>query len=202
MLCVQCEVVVVQGLNDADPGGLAALEPGYVLTVDNLLKMLSIAMRLRYDLPVIIMGETGCGKSTLARQIFIGFSFEISNALHCHAPALRPPRHHHGRDRLRKEYVFQNVVCREGRAVVGIIRGHLLSLCLCRGCHRRHPVSISGVVVVSRCRALHWGATDFLLMLLARHTDPQPVLHPGGAAAHPECARWHGGHGRHQVDGG
>jgi hypothetical protein len=26
-------VLVIQGLNDADPGGLAALEPGYVLTV-------------------------------------------------------------------------------------------------------------------------------------------------------------------------
>lgn len=53
-----------QGLRPEHPGGLSALEAGYVLTVDNLLKMLSIQLRLRFDLPVIIMGETGCGKST------------------------------------------------------------------------------------------------------------------------------------------
>ncbi len=35
------------------------LEPGYILTVDNMLKMLSIQLRLLFNLPVIIMGETG-----------------------------------------------------------------------------------------------------------------------------------------------
>ena len=33
--------------------------PGYVLTIDNMLKMLSIQLRLRFHLPVVIMGETG-----------------------------------------------------------------------------------------------------------------------------------------------
>ena len=45
--------------SDANIGGVQALEPGYILTVDNMLKMLSIQLRLRFNLPVIIMGETG-----------------------------------------------------------------------------------------------------------------------------------------------
>lgn len=59
----------VEGLYEHQRGGVHALEPGYVLTVDNLLKMLSIQLRLRFNLPVIIMGETGCGKSTLMRNL-------------------------------------------------------------------------------------------------------------------------------------
>ena len=43
----------------------AQLDQRYVMTVDNLLKMLSIALRIRNGMPVIVMGETGCGKSSL-----------------------------------------------------------------------------------------------------------------------------------------
>jgi MoxR-like ATPase len=43
----------------------APLNSGYVMTVDNLLKMLSISLRVRFGMPVIVMGETGCGKSSL-----------------------------------------------------------------------------------------------------------------------------------------
>ncbi len=43
--------------------------PGYVMTVDNMAKMLSIFNRIVTRLPVIIMGETGCGKSSLIRQM-------------------------------------------------------------------------------------------------------------------------------------
>jgi hypothetical protein len=53
----------VEGLTYSNRGGLDSLEPGYVMTVDNLLKMLSIQLRLRFNLPVVIMGETGCGMS-------------------------------------------------------------------------------------------------------------------------------------------
>eukprot|EP00750_Incisomonas_marina_P010789 INCI16307.8.p1 GENE.INCI16307.8~~INCI16307.8.p1 ORF type:complete len:4556 (+),score=887.02 INCI16307.8:48-13670(+) len=49
--------------------GVEEPSPGYVLTADNLLKMLSIFSRIRAGLPVIIMGETGCGKSSLIRQM-------------------------------------------------------------------------------------------------------------------------------------
>ena len=38
-------------------------DPSYELTMDNLLKILAIYMRLRADIPVVIMGETGCGKT-------------------------------------------------------------------------------------------------------------------------------------------
>ena len=37
-------------------------DPTYELTMDNLLKIIAIYMRLRANIPVIIMGETGCGK--------------------------------------------------------------------------------------------------------------------------------------------
>lgn len=51
----------VEGLTDSHRGGIDSLEAGYVMTVDNILKMLIIQLRLRFNLPVVIMGETGCG---------------------------------------------------------------------------------------------------------------------------------------------
>uniref|UniRef100_A0A672YT28 RING-type E3 ubiquitin transferase n=1 Tax=Sphaeramia orbicularis TaxID=375764 RepID=A0A672YT28_9TELE len=39
----------------------------YELTTDNILKMLAVHMRFRCGIPVIIMGETGCGKTRLIR---------------------------------------------------------------------------------------------------------------------------------------
>ncbi|KAJ7989846.1 hypothetical protein DPEC_G00308720 [Dallia pectoralis] len=39
----------------------------YELTTDNILKMLAIHMRFRCGIPVIIMGETGCGKTRLVK---------------------------------------------------------------------------------------------------------------------------------------
>ena len=35
------------------------MDVGYVVTVDNMTKMISILMRLKNQLPVVIMGETG-----------------------------------------------------------------------------------------------------------------------------------------------
>ena len=48
-------------------GKLAITDPdsSYVLTIDNLKKILAIHMRFRCNIPVIIMGETGCGKTRL-----------------------------------------------------------------------------------------------------------------------------------------
>ena len=37
----------------------------YVLTLDNMRKILAILMRFRCNIPVVIMGETGCGKTRL-----------------------------------------------------------------------------------------------------------------------------------------
>lgn len=52
-------MVKAQYQNDIDP------DPNYVLTMDNAKKILAIHQRLRVDIPVIIMGETGCGKTKL-----------------------------------------------------------------------------------------------------------------------------------------
>ncbi|ETO06596.1 hypothetical protein RFI_30799 [Reticulomyxa filosa] len=39
----------------------------YVLTYDNILKMIAIYLRIQSDTPVILMGETGCGKTSLIK---------------------------------------------------------------------------------------------------------------------------------------
>ncbi|KAF6297909.1 hypothetical protein mRhiFer1_000154 [Rhinolophus ferrumequinum] len=46
-----------------------AIDPDetYELTTDNMLKILAIEMRFRCGIPVIIMGETGCGKTRLIK---------------------------------------------------------------------------------------------------------------------------------------
>ena len=41
----------------------------YALTPDNVLKMVLILLRIRANIPVIIMGETGCGKTSLVRYL-------------------------------------------------------------------------------------------------------------------------------------
>jgi len=42
---------------------------GYCLTGDGLLKMLAIHVRVRCGIPVVLMGECGCGKSHLVRYL-------------------------------------------------------------------------------------------------------------------------------------
>eukprot|EP00118_Oscarella_pearsei_P021368 m.239300 g.239300 ORF g.239300 m.239300 type:complete len:5831 (+) comp40181_c2_seq5:266-17758(+) len=44
-------------------------DPTYELTTDNVLKILAIHMRFRCGIPVVIMGETGCGKTRLIRYM-------------------------------------------------------------------------------------------------------------------------------------
>ena len=41
----------------------------YVFTPDNFIKMALILLRIRADIPVIMMGETGCGKTSLIRKL-------------------------------------------------------------------------------------------------------------------------------------
>ena len=43
------------------------VDPSYELTTDNVMKMMAIWMRFKCNIPVVIMGETGCGKTRLIR---------------------------------------------------------------------------------------------------------------------------------------
>ncbi|XP_052239407.1 E3 ubiquitin-protein ligase rnf213-alpha-like [Dreissena polymorpha] len=54
-----CQVMGVKVQHDPDKT--------YELTTDNVKKILAIYMRFRCDIPVIIMGETGCGKTRLVK---------------------------------------------------------------------------------------------------------------------------------------
>ena len=57
-------MATVMGIEDChDP------DETYVLTIDNLIKILAIQMRFRCGIPVVIMGETGCGKTRLIRYM-------------------------------------------------------------------------------------------------------------------------------------
>uniref|UniRef100_M4AJD5 RING-type E3 ubiquitin transferase n=1 Tax=Xiphophorus maculatus TaxID=8083 RepID=M4AJD5_XIPMA len=60
---ISCVVGATRGIMDRnfDP------DPTYELTADNVMKMLAIHMRFRCGIPVVIMGETGCGKTRLVR---------------------------------------------------------------------------------------------------------------------------------------
>ena len=44
-------------------------DPSYELNFNNCLKMMAIHLRFRYNIPVMIMGETGCGKTRLIKYL-------------------------------------------------------------------------------------------------------------------------------------
>lgn len=48
---------------------ISTLTEGYVYTPDNMLKMIMIALRIQSNVPVVVMGETGCGKTSLIRRL-------------------------------------------------------------------------------------------------------------------------------------
>ncbi|XP_030632557.1 E3 ubiquitin-protein ligase rnf213-alpha-like [Chanos chanos] len=56
---ILCRVLGVTRVKDPDES--------YQLTLDNVLKILAIHMRFQCNIPVIIMGETGCGKTRLVQ---------------------------------------------------------------------------------------------------------------------------------------
>lgn len=61
------EILVRITKASTNKGSLADTDKFYALTPDNLLKMVLIYMRIRANIPVVIMGETGCGKTSLIR---------------------------------------------------------------------------------------------------------------------------------------
>ena len=48
---------------------LEEISGDYVFTADNLIKMILILLRIRSNIPVIMMGETGCGKTSIIRKL-------------------------------------------------------------------------------------------------------------------------------------
>lgn len=52
-----------------DSAVLDTISQQYALTPDNLLKMVLIVLRIQGHQPIIIMGETGCGKTSLIRYL-------------------------------------------------------------------------------------------------------------------------------------
>ena len=56
-----CTVLGIEDVFDVDPS--------YELTTDNVMKMMAIWMRFKCNIPVVIMGETGCGKTRLIRLV-------------------------------------------------------------------------------------------------------------------------------------
>ena len=48
-------------------------EDNYVITSDNFKKMKLIVYRINANIPVILMGETGCGKTSLIKKIKSNF---------------------------------------------------------------------------------------------------------------------------------
>lgn len=59
------DLAVVFGLNAMQSEAEAEVDPSYELTSDNMLKMMAIFMRFTVSIPIIIMGETGVGKTRL-----------------------------------------------------------------------------------------------------------------------------------------
>ena len=59
------KVEIIAGVIGMGIECIADPDPGYVLTLDNVRKILAILMRFRCNIPVVIMGETGCGKTQL-----------------------------------------------------------------------------------------------------------------------------------------
>ena len=55
--------------NGKDLKPLIEIVENYVFTADNFIKMVLILLRIRANIPVIMMGETGCGKTSLIRII-------------------------------------------------------------------------------------------------------------------------------------
>ena len=59
----------VEKTEKSDRKSLVEIAGNYVFTVDNFLKMILILLRIRANIPVIMMGETGCGKTALIRKL-------------------------------------------------------------------------------------------------------------------------------------
>ena len=63
------EIKKVLNINNATLKELKQYTNSYVFTADNFIKLILILTRTRANIPVIMMGETGCGKTSLLRVL-------------------------------------------------------------------------------------------------------------------------------------
>ena len=61
--------IPIKRVKDSDKISLEEIVGNYVFTSDNFLKMVLILLRIRANIPVIMMGETCCGKTLLIRKL-------------------------------------------------------------------------------------------------------------------------------------
>ena len=62
--------MLIKDKKDQKELSLQEIFGNYVITPDNFIKMLIILTRIRADIPIVLMGETGCGKTSLIKKIY------------------------------------------------------------------------------------------------------------------------------------
>ena len=72
---IQCILQLENPLTKTNDSKIKSLQEiieqdNYVITTDNFRKMILILYRILADIPVILMGETGCGKTGLIRKLY------------------------------------------------------------------------------------------------------------------------------------
>ena len=60
---------------------LEEIADNYIFTPDNFIKILFILIRISANIPIIIMGETGCGKTILIKKLFEFYHNKSSNKM-------------------------------------------------------------------------------------------------------------------------
>ena len=61
--------IPIKRIKDSDKISLKEIVGNYVFTADNFLKMVLILLHIRANIPVIMIGETYCGKTSLIRKL-------------------------------------------------------------------------------------------------------------------------------------
>ena len=69
ILSINNPVLEKEKSKDSEYKSLEEITGNYVFTADNFVKMILILLRIRSNIPVIMMGETGCGKTSLIRKL-------------------------------------------------------------------------------------------------------------------------------------
>jgi len=87
--CIDCEELLMLN-NKKNPQDFVeevarCFAKDYALTPDNFIKMLLIFSRVQQNIPIIIMGETGCGKTSLIKYLSTRVLDDEFHALSIHA---------------------------------------------------------------------------------------------------------------------